>query len=357
MAQQKKALNLKQVAKLLGVSTATVSNAFNRPDQLSEKLRTRILKEAAELGYSGPNLAARSLRKGQSDVIAVILADSLPYSFSDPVASQFLQGVSEVLAEQNKQLLLLSGQLSESEQAGVGHHSAESLPDGFIFYGKPQTECKERILRMGKSVIAVDFETTQCPTINIDNFEGARQAALHAIQSTQDRVAVLSLSLIDSKRICRLQDEDIDAGSQAISQRRLAGYLNACQEKQVPLPSSLIWHIPVNTPEQAEVAAREALTTSPLPNVMLCMSDVIAMSVIRQAQALNISIPGQVRVVGFDDIPEATRVSPSLTTVCQRSIAKGRLAAEALLAHTAPEDTTGTPQQLATELIVRQSCP
>ncbi|XOV80461.1 MAG: LacI family DNA-binding transcriptional regulator [Aestuariibacter sp.] len=347
MAPQKKALNLKEVAKSLGVSTATVSNAFNRPDQLSEKLRARILKEAAELGYFGPNLAARSLRKGQSDVIAVILADSLAYSFSDPVASQFLQGVSEVLFKHKKQLLLLSSQLDAHDQ-----NSAESLPDGFIFYGKPEGNGIERILRLGKPVIAVDFETQLCPTVNINNQEGARQAALHAISSAEDRVAVLSLSLVDSKRICRLHDADIDAESQAISQRRLAGYLQACQEKRVALPSNLIWHIPVNTPELAEIAANEALTVSPLPNIILCMSDVIALAVIRQAKALNIAIPEQLKVIGFDDIPEASRVTPALASVCQRSIAKGRHAAEALL--------SGTPiasNELATELVIRASCP
>lgn len=347
MPHQKKALNLKEVAKILGVSTATVSNAFNRPDQLSEKLRTRILKESAELGYFGPNLAARSLRKGQSDVIAVILADSLAYSFSDPVASQFLQGVSEVLFEQKKQLLLLSSQLEANVQS-----SAESLPDGFIFYGKPGGDSLERILRLGKPVVAVDFETTQCPTVNIDNFEGAKQAALHAIRSAQDHVAILSLSLVDSERICRLHDDDIDATSQAISQRRLAGYLSACKQKDVNLPSNLIWHIPYNTPELAEIAAHEALTTAPQPNVILCMSDVIALAVIRQAKALDIAIPQELRVIGFDDIPEASRVSPPLSTICQQSIRKGSYAAEALLS---PE--VQHSHQLGTELIIRTSCP
>ena len=150
----RKPLNLKAVAKILGVSTATVSNAFNRPNQLSASLREKILKECDELGYHGPNLAARSLRKGQSDVIAVVLADSLGYSFSDPVASQFLQGVSEVLAEHSKQLLLLSSKFTGKEQS-----SAESLPDGFIFYGTPSGDCFERIYKFGKKVVAVDFES------------------------------------------------------------------------------------------------------------------------------------------------------------------------------------------------------
>ena len=105
LASMPQKLNLSQVAKHLGVSIATVSNAFNRPDQLSAKLRERILSESAELGYHGPNLAARSLRMGASGVVGVMLADSLSYSFTDPVASQLLQGIAEVLVQNHKQLL------------------------------------------------------------------------------------------------------------------------------------------------------------------------------------------------------------------------------------------------------------
>lgn len=111
----KKKLNLSEIAKHLGVSIATVSNAFNRPDQLSAKLRERVLEESAKLGYTGPNFAARSLRMGESGVIGVVLSDSLSYTFSDPVASQITQGISEVLLENSKQLLLLASDIQSTE--------------------------------------------------------------------------------------------------------------------------------------------------------------------------------------------------------------------------------------------------
>ena len=99
-------LTLKSVAKTLGVSTATISNAFNRPDQLSVALRQKILQACHELGYFGPNKAAQSLRKGSSGIVAVILSDSLEYMVSDPVASQFLQGVSRELERHRDRLHL-----------------------------------------------------------------------------------------------------------------------------------------------------------------------------------------------------------------------------------------------------------
>ena len=330
----------------LGVSTATVSNAFNRPDQLSAKLRERILRESAELGYHGPNFAARSLRKGESGVIAVVLADSISYSLSDPVASQFLQGVAEVLVNENKQLLLLSSASNQQTQS-----SSESLPDGFVFYGAPTGDIFTRVQRGGKPLIAVDFETTDSASVNINNEDGAYTVANHGLATKPDSVAILGLRLVDSNRICRLTAADIDLESKEISRSRLKGYVRALTDNQVVFSPSQIWHIPLNTPDMAEIAAREALTLSPLPKLVLCMSDVIALAVIRVAGELNIDIPKDLQVTGFDDIPEAQRSVPGLTTVCQQSLEKGRVAAGLLFSHDAKQEIL-----LDTRLVVRQSC-
>lgn len=339
MPTTKKPLNLKDVAQILGVSTATVSNAFNRPNQLSARLRERILKECAELGYHGPNLAARSLRRGKSDVIGVVLADSLGYSFSDPVASQFLQGVSEVLATQNKQLLLLSSQLAGKEQS-----SAESLPDGFIFYGTPAGDCFSRIQLFGKRIVAVDFEPNDdVVTIKMENRQAAKEAAKHAFKHHNGALAVLGLRLIDSNRVCRLTEQDVQELSDEVSHKRLQGYLEAAQEQGVDLPPHMVWHIPVNTIQNAEIAAREILTSQPCPDTVLCMSDVMALTLIRVARSMGISVPAQLQVIGFDDIPESAHSEPPLTTVCQQSIEKGRKAAHLLLeTEQANEDTVKT---------------
>ncbi|WP_100656928.1 LacI family DNA-binding transcriptional regulator [Alteromonas flava] len=318
-------MNLKQVANALGVSTATISNAFNRPDQLSAKLRERILTESAKLGYHGPNLAARTLRRGESDVIGVMLSDSLSYSLSDPVASQLLQGIADVLVEKNKHMLLLSSHVDNSEQRG-----AESLPDGFILYGTINDETYERILRTGKPLVVVDFDGGTSASVNIDNQQGAYQIANLAI-GTNDEVAILGLRLIDSNRVCRLTQDDIEIEYKEISRDRLAGFFKAAKEVGQNIPADAIWNIPLNTPSNAEIAAREALTRTPRPSVLLCMSDVIALSAIRVAKGLGLRVPEDVSITGFDGIPEAERSTPALSTVCQQSIEKGKLAATMLL--------------------------
>lgn len=346
MPMIKKPLNLKDVASILGVSTATVSNAFNRPNQLSARLREKILHECNELGYHGPNLAARSLRRGKSDVIGVVLADSLSYSFSDPVASQFLQGVSEVLVKHNKQLLLLSSQLAGKEQS-----SAESLPDGFIFYGTPTGNCFSRIQQFGKRIIAVDFEPEgDVVAVKMENKQAAKEAALHTFKHHDGTLAVLGLRLIDSDRVCRLTADDINTSPEEISHKRLQGYMEAAKENNIDLPPHMVWHTPVNTPQNAEIAAREILTSQPCPSTVLCMSDVLALALIRVAKSMNINVPEQLQVVGFDDIPESRHSDPALTTVCQQSIEKGRLAANLLL-----ESDHEIGERINTRLMVRGS--
>lgn len=337
-------LTLKEVSKHLGVSTATVSNAFNRPDQLSAKLRERILEQCKVLGYHGPNLAARSLRKGESGVIGVMLADSLVYSFKDQMAHQLLQGISQVLAEHEKQLLLLFSGSDTAHQS-----SAESLPDGFIFYGAPQGQSFERILPRGKPIVTVDFAQEQVGSVNIDNHQAACDVARHALYEPALSVAIIGIRLLPSDRVCRLLPEDLNLNSPEISRQRLKGYLQAAEEAQCSVSASDIWHIPVNSDELAMVAAKEVLQRSPQPQVVLCMTDRIALAVLRLAKQQGIAVPQQLVVVGFDDLEAAASADVQLTTVSQQSEAKGRLAAQMLL--------EGRQEQLVlpTELKVRRT--
>lgn len=344
-------MNLTQVAKQLGVSTATVSNAFNRPDQLSSKLRQRILSETAELGYHGPNLAARLLRKGESGVIGVMMVDSLSYSFSDPVASQLLQGIAEILVENGKQMLLLSSALDSAEQS-----SAESLPDGFILYGALQGNSFEQIKRLGKPIVKVDYQSNSNHSVNIDNEAAAFVIAQHAFKEPMQGLAILGLRLIDSDRVCRLTAEDLLTESQDVAHSRLKGYLRAAKEADINVVASQIWHVPINNAETAEVAVREVLGLSDIPKVILCMSDVIALAAIRVAKELGIKVPEELHITGFDDTPEASRSVPGLTTICQQSIEKGRVAAKLLL-NTPTGENTIQKIVLDTRLVIRQSCP
>lgn len=318
----KKVWTLKSIANEIGVSNATVSNAFNRPDQLSKKRREEILASCKKLGYSGPNKAAQSLRSGKFNIVALVLPDSVEYMITDPVASDFVKGVSSVLEKSKVNLLLFSG-ISDNI------NSVSDFVDGFICYGSPRnTELIEQLRTTTKKVVTADFDIDRKASVGVDNEHAAYEIAKLAINSQDDDVAILGLRLLDSNLTSRVYDLPNSASQFSIAHQRLSGYNKAMNELNVNLRADRVWNIPENKHPFALIAAREALTTVPRPNVLLCMSDLIALAALKEINAMGLKIPEDVRVVGFDGIDEALRSTPSITTVHQNNVKKGMKAAE-----------------------------
>lgn len=339
---------LKEMAQILGVSTASISNAFNRPDQLSEKLRERILSECQAQGYTGPNATARSLRTGKSGILGIMLADSLANNFSDPVANQFLEGIAEVLDEQQVTMLLLPASDSQYQR-----QAAETIPDGFVIYGLPEDErLLQRLAMQGKPIVTVDF-TSELPnsvSVVVVDSQGARDSALHAINDPTARLAVLGLRLTSDTEAGPVVADKMLSIEESFSRRRLEGYREALQQLGRELKPEEVWHTPRHDHQHARELARQVLTQAEPPQVLLCMSDRIALGAMEVASELGLKVPEQLRIVGFDDIPEAGPAG--LTTVHQPLRQKGRIVAELLLQQRQYE-----PVVLETEVVVRRSCP
>lgn len=347
MRTKSRNLTLKDMAEHLCVSTATVSNAFNCPSQLSKELREHILAECRALGYLGPNAAARSLRTGRTGIIGVTLSNYLSYTFTDPVANQFLQGLAEIFEAREYSLLIMPSRDHMKEVKGY-----ESFVDGFIVYGPPQQQTLERLIHQHKSIITVDFEIDGYLSVNVDNYSSARDCAAHALKTAPRQIAVLGLRMIDCNRVCRIHEQQLFDGQCTITVQRLQGFIDAVEACGASLPGERIWHVPDNTHVLGYQAAREALMCSPRPDLLLCMSDRIALAAIQAARHLDLKVPEDVRITGFDDIPEAGTQHPTLTTVHQQSVGKGRTAAEIFLGIEEEKSVV-----LPTELMVRESCP
>ena len=248
----KKVWTLKSIANEIGVSNATVSNAFNRPDQLSKKRREEILASCKKLGYSGPNKAAQSLRSGKFNIVALVLPDSVEYMITDPVASDFVKGVSSVLEKSKVNLLLFSG-ISDNI------NSVADFVDGFICYGSPRNkELIEQLRTTTKKVVTVDFDIDRKASVGVDNEHAAYEIAKLAINSQDDDVAILGLRLLDSNLTCRVYDLPNSASQFSIAHQRLSGYNKAMNELNVNLRADRVWNIPENKHPFALIAATPA---------------------------------------------------------------------------------------------------
>ncbi len=321
-----KRITQKEIAKLIGVSPATISNAFHNPHQLSPELRHKILSECQKYGYNSPKSSPEKALVKQSHTICIILSDSLSYSFSDPVASLFLKGVSEVLTENNLQLLLIPGDNADNQQT-----SLLAMADGIIVYGAPRDpRIFDRATKFNKPLITVDFDHEGYGSINIDNLEGAYSLAKQVMGKAK-HVAILGLRLVDTDRVCRITHEELLDDDESISRRRLRGYLRAAEEQKVVIPPEYIWTIPENLPEHAEMATREALAHNPRPELLLCMSDVFALAALRTTTLAGLKVPEDIRIAGFDGITQAEHNLPPVTTVHQQVFQKGKMAVQLLI--------------------------
>lgn len=343
-------MTLKDLARELGVSTATISNAFNRPDQLSPTLRERILSEAARLGYSGPDAKARSLRTGRSRIVAVVLAESLTYSLNDAVASEFLSGVAEVLDAHGHTLLLLPGRGHDSQPAG-----SANIADGFIVYGlMPNNQLLQR-LPFQRPLVSVDFDVEGCPTVHIDDTEASYRIACHALKQRPERPAIINLRLTVEPCNGRVTAaHTMLPSTSTISRARLAGFYEALEEHGITPGAVPLWNIEENIFEVCSPVIAEILD-QPIeqrPDLLLCMSDRIALTALTLAEQRGIRVPEELRITGFDGIAEGQYRAPRLTTVRQDSVGKGRVAAQMILGHLPAEQ-----QLLKTELLPGDTCP
>ncbi|HEX2126296.1 MAG TPA: LacI family DNA-binding transcriptional regulator [Thermoleophilaceae bacterium] len=309
---------LKDVAERAGVSIGTASNAFNRPDVLSDALRQRVLDEARTLGYGGPDPAGRRLRTGRAGALGLIFTDRLPFAFDDEAAVIFLRGVASALETTGDGLLLIPTSPTRREGARVVR---ESAVDGFLVYSTPTGDPRlEAALERGLPTVVVDEPLeVPVPYIGVEDRKGARDAARHLVELGHERVAVVAFPEH------ALDDHTLPFDATA---ERLTGYREGLGAAWDP---ALVFTARGNRPETGRQGLRELLSVASPPTAVLAMSDALASGVLREAAEQHLQVPGELSVIGFDDVPLAELTEPPLTTVNQPTEHKGELAARALL--------------------------
>ena len=166
----------------------TVSNAFSHPDQLSSDLRARILAKADELGYIGPDPAGRTLARGTSGAVGVLLTDLLYEAFTDEVATAFLAAVVEELAPTGLALTLLTS----SDRDDVVPARDVALDGAVIYSCRPESDARDWLIRRRLPLVFVDQDPAeQTSTINVDDRGGARAAAEHLVALGHRRIAIV----------------------------------------------------------------------------------------------------------------------------------------------------------------------
>ena len=341
-ANERVRLTLADVAAALGISRTSVSNAYNRPEQLSKELRDQILVKSKELGYFGPDAKARALRRQETREVAVVFHHDLPYAFNDPLSLDFMRGVARQLHLRGLTLLLIprfSRQIEPALDAAFN-----TTADALIVHAAIGPEFAPLVQAAPLPLVLVDTMVPGAPSVCLDDRGGAELAMAHAIATHPDIVLALCFPVTgkDMKRALGARP----SRSPYNACERMTGYVQAARRAGFD-ESRIIWHhVDDAEPESASRAVE--LVRGRLGKyrrvAVVAMSDRIALAAMDTMRAWSeIEL---VSVVGFDDIPAAA--AAGLTTVRQDAVQKGETAVCIVL--------DGEPSTvLPLELVVRQT--
>ena len=350
-------VTLREVAAAVGVSAKTVSNAFNRPDQLSIRLREEILATAAKLGFPGPDPLAAGLRRGRVGAVGVAYANRLSYAFDDPAIVELLAGIASAAETAGAGLLLLPGSAtSESRVTAV----TGAVIDGLIVNSLAADDplLPMAIARRLPLVVIDQPERGRLaelgipgsPWVGIDDRSAAAKIAEHVLSYGHRRIGVVCFAL-HRQPIRGLVDESAQrAATFTVTRNRLAGFRDAALRAGLDWTRVSVHQGTDSTVEEGEAGAAAVLATSPRPTALLCLSDRLAEGALRTATRLGLCVPEDLSITGFDDAAPAAALG--LTTIHQPNRRKGEIATQALLSvlEHSPLEPVRT---LQTELVVR----
>jgi LacI family transcriptional regulator len=305
---------IKDVARLAGVSAGTVSNVLNRPELVRPEMRAKVQRAIAELGFVR-NESARHLRGGHSRTIAYVIFD-----LSNPFFTDVAEGAEEAAREAGMVLYIASsGQDRDRESEHLGVLLEQRVHGVLITPLNQQSEDLRRLPAQGVPVVLVDrasSDPTAWCSVSVDDVEGGDLAVEHLLDLGHTRIAFVGGPLV----VPQVAD-------------RLAGARRAIARAGLPEESLII----VDTPALAVSGGRTAgqrvigMPARRRPTAAFCANDLVALGFLQRMTQQGVSVPGQISIVGYDDIEFAAGAAVPLTSVGQPRRALGRAACELLM--------------------------
>ena len=325
---------IQEVAEKAGVSSTTVSHVLNNTRLVSPETRARVEAAMDELGYH-PNALARSLRRGQTHTLGLILPDS-----ANPFFAEIGRAVEDAAFEFGYSVILCNteGDL-DKEQLYMDVLSKKQV-DGIIFVAAgDRTDSLRGLLRRKMPVVVVDRDLTgvEVDAVLGDNLQGGYLATQHLIDLGHRRIACIS-----------------GPSNVTPSAERVIGYRNAILGTGLMVDEDLIVRGDFHA-ESGHSAAHHLLDRSSAPTALFVCNDMMAMGALRAAAEMGKRVPDTLAVVGFDDIDLASYTSPRLTTVAQPKVEMGRRAVQLLVERLADKALAPRKEILLPQLIVRDS--
>ena len=323
-----------EIAKLAGVSEATVSRVLNLDPKVDSERVAAVNKAVDQLGYQ-KNRAAAALASGRTGLIAVVIDDDLSV-FQDPFWGAITNGISKVLMENEMQTLLLVAPLDNIDSP-VAQYLQRGEVDGAIFLQLHKDSLIKRLAKQNLPLVVNGTPHSNNPFsyVDSDNAGGAFMAVQHLASVSRKKIATITGDL-----------------SNTAAEQRLDGFLAAVANLGLKAPKSLIaqgdW-----SRDSGYTHAKNIISKNADLDAIFCANDLMALGAITAIQEAGKSVPGDIAVIGFDDSYLAQNSHPGLTSVRQDIAGLGAEAAKMIIAKLRGQEVHS--EILPCELVIRET--
>lgn len=333
-SKQLSVVKLKDVAARAGTSLATASRAINGNPTVGESEKERVLAAAAQLGYV-PNVTARSLRSQTKHLVGVIIP-TLDHS----IYAKMVDGLQDRLAQAGVSVIInTSGYDLDREKTQARLLVAKGV-ESVVLVGAEHAPQTLEILEQAGVTQVLTYTSTPGEAnaaVGFDNYAAGVTAAKYLLELGHRRFGMIAGMTRDNDRAALRRD----------------GFVNAILEAGIQRDDMVILEAAYSI-EAGSASMRSMMQTHPRPTAIFCGSDILAVGAVKYCASAGISVPGDVSVVGFDNLEIAHVVEPELTTIDVPARQMGLMAAEALI-ELKKHDQKGMTKKLQTRLLIRQS--
>jgi LacI family transcriptional regulator len=329
-------LTLEDIAKQAGVSRATVSRVINGDANVKEQTRASVMEVIQKSNFQ-PNIAARILAAGRTNVIGLVIPAGVSAIFTDPYFPLLIQGVTSACNARDYSVMLWLAE-PEYERRMMRQILHSGLLDGVVVSSMLMEDPIVQALHDSKKpfMLIGRHPTLDVNHLDVDNVNGAREATLHLLLLGHKYVATIT------------GPQNMIAG-----QDRLQGYRQALEERGVTFQPELVAE--GDFTEGGGYAAMNRLLPMK-PSAVFVATDTMAEGALRALREAGLRVPQDVAIVGYDDMPNAKRTVPSLTTIRQPTSRMGALAVDTLIDIIQNPGAHKRHIILPVELVVRESC-
>ena len=330
-----KPATIKDIAKKLQISTSTVSRALRNAPDVNPETKKAVLNLSEELKYQ-PSKLALSLQQNQTHTIGVLVPNL------DFMLSTMVRGIDEVALEAGYTVMVCQSNESFGREIVNTRRLVESLVDGFIVSISSETKTFDHIRKISdKNLPMVIFdrmiEDIKAPSVRIDNKEGGMLATEHLIEQGYKRIAILA-----------------GPRNLSISNDRKDGYIAALKKAKIKFDPDLVVHCDFNQ-QYAYNATMNLLSRRHRPDAIFTISDRMAIGAMLAIKEKGLTMPKDIGLVGFNNEPVTSLVTPSISSVEQPAFELGKTAAKLFIERMHNDQMDDVEIVLPTRLVIRES--